>query len=132
MSRSFTRLTWDNAAFFAPSTAKRLGLQTNDVVEIDIEHATLTAPVFVLPGQAAECIYVAAVGWGRAAGGLGVGAGFDAYRARRSTDPWFASVAGLTKTNRIHQLATTRDEDRMLGRDLVREASLEQFDREPQ
>ena len=130
MSRSFTRLTWDNAAFFAPSTAKRLGLQTNDVVEIDIEHATLTAPVFVLPGQAAECITLP-LGWGRAAGGLGVGAGFDAYRARRSTDPWSASVAGLTKTNRIHQLATTQDQDRMLGRDLVREASLEQFNQNP-
>ena len=34
MPRPFTRLTWDNAALIAPATAKRLGLDTEDVVEI--------------------------------------------------------------------------------------------------
>jgi MoCo/4Fe-4S cofactor protein with predicted Tat translocation signal len=129
MARSFTRLTWDNAALIAPSTAKRLGLKTHDVVEIAIEQTTLKAPVFVLPGQAADCITLP-LGWGRAAGGLGVGAGFDAYRCRRA-DPWRADIMSITKTGKVYRLATTQGQDRVLGRDLIREASLDQFNADP-
>jgi len=130
MARAFTRLTWDNAALIAPATAQRLGLKTHDVVEIDIEQTKLKAPVYMLPGQALDCITLP-LGWGRAAGGLGVGAGFDAYRCRRAADPWLAAVTSINKTGEVYRLATTQNQDRVLGRDLVREASLEQFNADP-
>ncbi len=126
MPHPFTRLTWDNAALIAPSTAKRLGVDTHDVVEIEIEQTKLRAPVFVLPGQAADCVTLP-LGWGRAAGGLGTGVGFNAYRARRSTNSWTADISAVTKTGSIYRLATTQAQDRVLGRDLIREQSLDQF-----
>jgi molybdopterin-containing oxidoreductase family iron-sulfur binding subunit len=130
MARALTRLTWDNAALVAPGTATRLGLKTHDVVEVAIEQTKLKVPVFVQPGQAADCITVP-LGWGRTAGGLSVGVGFDAYRLRRAADPWLAGITSITRTGEVYQLATTQGQDRVLGRDLIREASLEQFKGSP-
>ncbi len=130
MPRPLTRLTWDNAAIIAPSTAKRFGLTTTDVVEISIHQAKVRAPVYVLPGQAPDCVTLP-LGWGRDAGGLGAGSGFDAYRLRRATDPWSADIDSLTKTGDTYRLATTQDQDHVLGRDLIREGTLEQFNSDP-
>jgi molybdopterin-containing oxidoreductase family iron-sulfur binding subunit len=130
MPRPFTRLTWDNAALIAPGTAKRLGLATHDVVEIAIGDAKVQAPVFVLPGQAADCVTLP-LGWGRAAGGLGKDAGFDAYRLRRADDAWLGNITSLRKTGATYRLATTQGQDRVLGRDLIREHTLQQFNDDP-
>ncbi len=126
MPRPFTRLTWDNAALVAPITAKRLQLDTHDVVEITINQVKLKTPVYVLPGQAPDHITLP-LGFGRAAGGLGVGVGFDAYRFRKSGNPWIADVASIAKTGETYRLATTQSQDRVLGRDLVREGDLTAF-----
>ena len=130
MPRPFTRLTWDNAALVAPSTAARLGLATHDVVEIQVGPTKLKAPVYVLAGQAPDCVTLP-LGWGRAAGGLGAGIGFDAYRVRPSGNPWLAAIAVITKTGEVYRLATTQDQDRVLGHDLIREGSLDQFNNDP-
>jgi MoCo/4Fe-4S cofactor protein with predicted Tat translocation signal len=130
MPRPFTRLTWDNAALVAPSTAKRLGLATHDLVEISVNEVKLTVPVYVLPGQAPDCMTLP-LGWGRAAGGLGAGVGFDAYRLRRAADPWIAEIASVRTTGEVDRLATIQGQDRVLGRDLVREATLEAFKNDP-
>jgi molybdopterin-containing oxidoreductase family iron-sulfur binding subunit len=130
MPRAFTRLTWDNAALIAPGTAKRLGLKTNDVVEISLAKTKLKAPVYVLPGQAADCITLP-LGWGRTVGGLAAGAGFDAYAARGADASWVAEITSLVKTGETYQLATTQDQDRVLGRDLVLEGDLDQFNSDP-
>jgi molybdopterin-containing oxidoreductase family iron-sulfur binding subunit len=130
MPRPFTRLTWDNGALVAPATAERLGLRTGDVVEIAVNQTKLRAPVFVLPGQASDCITLP-LGWGRRAGGLGSGAGFDAYRLRETANPWVVDLTSLAKTGDTYRLATTQDQDRVLGRDLIHEGSLEQFNKSP-
>jgi MoCo/4Fe-4S cofactor protein with predicted Tat translocation signal len=131
MTRSFTRLTWDNAALVAPSTATRLKLKTHDVVEITVGRTMLRVPVYVLPGQAPDCITLP-LGWGRTAGGLGVGAGFDANRLRRGADPWLAAISSIIKTGEVYRLATTQGQDRVLGRDLIQGANLEQFNNDPE
>jgi molybdopterin-containing oxidoreductase family iron-sulfur binding subunit len=130
MPRAFTRLTWDNAALLAPGTAKRLHLSTHDVVEIFIDNAKVKAPVYVLAGQAPDCITLP-LGFGRAAGGLGTGVGFDAYGLRRAADPWLARITSITKSAEAYRLATTQDQDRVRGRDLVREATLDRFNNDP-
>jgi MoCo/4Fe-4S cofactor protein with predicted Tat translocation signal len=131
MARPFTRLTWDNAALIAPGTAKQHDLKTDDMVEITIGGTALRAPVFVLPGQAADCVTLP-LGWGRKAGGLGTGAGFDAYRVRTMDNPWLAGIASMSKTGESYRLATTQGQDRVLGRDLVRDGTLQQFNDDPQ
>ena len=130
MPRTFTRLTWDNAALVAPSTAARFGLDTHDLVEIQIGPTKLKTPVYVLPGQARDCVTLP-LGWGRAAGGLGARIGFDAYLARVADTPWLATIIAITKTGEVYRLATTQGQDRVLGRDLIREGNLDQFKSDP-
>lgn len=131
MPRPFTRLTWDNAALVAPNTAARLGLKTEDVVEITVEKTKLKAPIFLLPGQAPDCITLP-MGWGRSGDGLGTGSGFNAYAARNSGSPWIAAITAITKTGETCRLATTQGQDRVLGRDLIHEGDLDQFNSHPE
>ena len=130
MARPFTRLTWDNAALMAPSTAERLGLSNEDVVEISVNDRKLKAPIFVLPGQGQDCVTLP-LGWGRAVGGLGAGIGFDAYRLRTASAPWTVSITSITKTGETYRLATTQRQDQVEGRDLIREADLDRFNSDP-
>ncbi|HEY3911565.1 MAG TPA: TAT-variant-translocated molybdopterin oxidoreductase [Stellaceae bacterium] len=130
MPRAFTRLTWDNAALIAPSTAKRLGLATEDVVAIAAGDRQLRAPIFVLPGQAPDCVTLP-LGFGRRAGGLGVGVGFDAYALRVVASPWLVAAKSLTKTGDTLRLATVQQHDRIAGRDLVHEGTLADFVKNP-
>ncbi|MGH6682121.1 MAG: TAT-variant-translocated molybdopterin oxidoreductase, partial [Bradyrhizobium sp.] len=130
MPRPFTRLTWDNAALIAPRTAKRLGVKTHDLVEISIQNTKLRMPVYVLPGQASDCVTLP-LGWGRTVEGLGSGVGFNTYSVRRSDAPWIADIASIAKTGDTYRLATTQAQDRVLGRDLIREGDLAQFKSNP-
>ena len=129
LPRPFTRLTWDNAALIAPATAKQLGLGTEDTVEIEAEGRKLRAPIFVLPGQAEDCVTVS-LGFGRRAGGLGAGIGFDAYRLRTSSNSWLAP-ARIARTGERLRLATVQGHDRVAGRDLVKEGTLADFQQNP-
>ena len=130
LPRAFTRLTWDNAALIAPDTATRLGVKTEDTVTIEAGGRSLRAPVFVLPGQAAECITLP-LGFGRHAGGLSAGVGFDAYALRRSDAPFLAIADAVTKTGEQFRLATVQGHDRIAGRDLVKEGSFAEYQQNP-
>jgi MoCo/4Fe-4S cofactor protein with predicted Tat translocation signal len=140
MPRPFTRLTWGNAALIAPATAKRLGINaedsgsqlqmSTDIVEISTQNHTLRAPVFVLPGQAADCITLP-LGFGRRAGGLSVDVGFDTYRLRVSGGPWLTKAVAVTKTGETLRLATTQGHDRVAGRDLIHEGTLAEYQKNP-
>lgn len=63
-----TKLTWDNAALVAPSTAKKLGLKQGKLATITVGETSITAPVYVMPGQAKGSISIA-LGYGRTAAG---------------------------------------------------------------
>jgi MoCo/4Fe-4S cofactor protein with predicted Tat translocation signal len=130
MPRPFTRLTWDNAALIAPATAARLGIKTEDVLTIATDGGNIRAPFFVLPGQALDCITLP-LGFGRRAGGLGVDIGFDAYQLRSSEAVWLTQVT-LSKTGDTLPLATTQGHDRVAGRDLIREGTLAEYQKNPQ
>jgi len=127
MGRPFTRLTWDNAALVSPRTARRLGLETADVVEIGLDGRLARAPVWVLPGQADDCVTLP-LGYGRRrTGPVGEGVGFNAFELRTRASPWYASGASLRKLDGRHEFAVIQHEGRTLGRDLVREGSLAGF-----
>jgi Fe-S-cluster-containing dehydrogenase component len=130
MPRSLTRLTWGNAALVAPETAERHRLSDGDVVEIATKDRKLRAPVFVLPGQAPDCI-VLPLGFGRREGALGVGVGFDAYPLRTSRTPWHVPGVTLVATGAKVQLASVQGHDRVAGRDLVHAGTLAQYRENP-
>jgi MoCo/4Fe-4S cofactor protein with predicted Tat translocation signal len=131
MPRPLTRLTWDNAAMMAPATAERLGLAEADTIELMLAGRTLSAPVWILPGQAPDCITLP-LGYGRTrAGPVGSGVGFDAYRLRSSASPWHAAGATLKKRGGRHVFAPTQSHMRTAGRDLIRAGDLADFLRDP-
>jgi Fe-S-cluster-containing dehydrogenase component/anaerobic selenocysteine-containing dehydrogenase len=134
LPRPFTKLTWDNAALVGTETAKTHGLESGDVVRLNLkgapEHA-LDIPVWVLP-QHAEGVVTLPLGYGRtAAGRVGNGVGFDTYRLRTTATMRTNAELQLRKTGRTHVLATTQHHFTMEGRDIVRMATLEEFRRNP-
>jgi MoCo/4Fe-4S cofactor protein with predicted Tat translocation signal len=126
-----SKLSWDNAAWIAPTTAERLGLESGDVVEIRQGGRRLRAPIWVQPGQPAGAVTLH-LGYGRAhAGQLGNGVGVNAYALRTSASPWCSGGARLFKTGQRHELVTTQRHHSMEGRGFVRSATLARFRQDP-
>ena len=126
-----TKLTWDNAALLSPATAERLGVTTGDLVALRLDGRTVTAPVWVQPGQAAGSVAVH-LGYGRSrAGQVGNGAGFNAYALRASGTLWIGHGLEIARTGGRYELATTQNQQTLQGRDLVRAASLEEYRQRP-
>ena len=58
-----TKVTWDNCACLAPSTAKRLGIANGDVVRVSNDSTTVELLAYVQPGQDESTVAVA-LGYG--------------------------------------------------------------------
>ena len=100
LPQPFTKITWDNAALVSPATAKRLQLAHEDVVDLRYRGRSIRAPMWILPGQADDCVTVH-LGYGRTrAGHVGNGVGFDAYALRTSDAPWGGPGLEMVKTGR--------------------------------
>jgi molybdopterin-containing oxidoreductase family iron-sulfur binding subunit len=95
LPRPLTKLTWDNPLLISPALAKQSKLQNMDIVRISAGDEQLEAPVWIMPGQAPDCV-VALLGFGRKrVGAIGSGAGFDFYPLRGSADaPSLKKMAG--------------------------------------
>ncbi len=129
--KPITKLTWDNAALVSPSTAERLGLKNEQVVELNLENRSVRAPVWIVPGQAQNVVTVH-LGYGRShSGRVGNDAGFDANVLRSSSTPWSTTGLKLIKTFATYPLACTQDHHSMEGRHLVRHADLVEFKKHP-
>jgi molybdopterin-containing oxidoreductase family iron-sulfur binding subunit len=138
-----TKVTWDNPALISLATAKKLGLDTNDVVTLTTSSgAKLEIAVYVTPGLAEDTL-ILAVGQGRkSAGHVGNGVGFDTYTLR-TTKALTLTRGQVQPTGRTYKLASTQvhhliDAVGMWGREqrvgpegqsgsIVREATLAQY-----
>lgn len=119
-----TKLAWDNAALLSVATAKKLSVKNEDMVRISVGGREITLPVWISPGQADNCVAVA-LGYGRSeAGENGSGVGVNAFPLRISGNGDFRSGASLTPTGETYPLANTQDHGTMMGRPIVREATL--------
>jgi MoCo/4Fe-4S cofactor protein with predicted Tat translocation signal len=126
-----TKITWDNAVQMSRPTAVRLGLKSQDVVEIQVNNLRVRGPVWIQPGLADDSL-VLALGYGRQKPGrVGQGTGFNAYAVRTTQTPYIASGATLTRTGQTYPFSCTQDHWSMEGRPIVREATLEQFAKYP-
>ncbi len=132
LAKPLTKLTWENAALVAPKTAEKLGITTEDVVDLSIGGRRVAAPVWVMPGQAENCVTVH-LGYGRRrAGRVGDGKGFDAGALRTSAALWTASGLEVRKTLLRAKLATTQDHHSMEGRDPIRAVTAEAYAKDPE
>ena len=131
LPKPLTKLTWDNVALFSPATAQRLGVKDGDVVTLKLRGRSVDAPALTQPGQPDDVVGVT-LGYGRKAGGRVLeGTGFNAYAIRPSTAPWFDGGLEVARTGGTYPLALTHEHFSMENRDLVREATLSEYQSNP-
>ncbi|HUC85916.1 MAG TPA: TAT-variant-translocated molybdopterin oxidoreductase [Candidatus Acidoferrales bacterium] len=124
-----TKMTWDNAVLLSRNTARELGVQNGDLVDISLNGGTVTGPIWVQPGMADYSLGLA-LGYGRErAGRVGTGVGFNAYKIFKGK--YIETGATLKKTGGTHILACTQNHWSMEGRPAVREANLDEFLKTP-
>ncbi len=132
LPKPLSKLTWDNAALVSPVTAQRLGFSDGDVVDLQHGGRTVRAPVWIMPGHAVDSVTVH-FGYGRTrAGRVGTGTGFNAYTVRTAAAPWFAPGLTVRKAGARYPLATTQTHHSMEGRNLVRSATLAEYQKHPE
>ncbi len=126
LPRPLTKITWDNPLLIPPELARRENLQNGDEVRLSVGARAVTAPVFMVPGQAPDTI-VALFGYGRSVvGQVGGGTGFNMF-------PLFGAQGAvrLEKTAKRHRIATTDHHDVLApgaGPDgIARHVTLSQF-----
>ncbi len=124
-----TKLTWDNAVLVSRQTARELGVQNGDVVEITLNGRSVKGPIWTQPGMADYSLGLA-LGYGRQrAGRVGTGVGFNAYKI--FSGKYIETGATVRKTGETYTFATTQSHWSMEGRPIVREANLAEFSKEP-
>ncbi len=147
-----TKIAWDNVILVSPRLANDLGIvpggsllqvarkETAEfdigkekafIGEVTINGRKVTGPLHIQPGLSNYTI-VLPLGYGRAkTGHVGTGAGFDAYAVRTSDGMGFATGATLRVSGERKLLANTQEHWSMEGRDIVREANLDEFKDNP-
>ncbi len=140
LPKPLTKLTWDNAALMSQATAEKLGLAPaiggltvadEKMVEFTLGAYKLKIPVLVLPGHPDDAVTIH-LGYGRThTGKIGTGTGFNGYLLRSSTAPYFAGGMKAAATGETYPLAHTRSHHSMEGRDILMEATLEEFLKKP-
>jgi len=136
LPKPMTKLTWDNAILIGPKMASRLGIQTKDVLELELNGTKVTGAAWIQAGHPDNSVTVF-LGYGRKrAGRVGTGTGFDAYALRTTAAPWFTTGVTIRKTGATYELASTQGYQSMDTpngdtRPLVRETSLEEYKKDP-
>jgi MoCo/4Fe-4S cofactor protein with predicted Tat translocation signal len=131
MPKPQNKMTWDNAVWISPQSARRYGVTEGDVVEIELNGRKVEGAVWIAPGHADESLTVH-FGYGRTrAGRIADGVGFNAYALRSSLAQWQASGANITRKSRGYQFATTQHTQSMEERDPFRLATLSEYHSRP-
>jgi molybdopterin-containing oxidoreductase family iron-sulfur binding subunit len=138
-----SKITWDNYAAVSNSTAKELGIQSNDLVDIQIKGRKLRIPVFIQPG-AADKTFTIELGYGRTITGVvGLGVGFNAnvlLSKDGDISPWIYSDADVRKADGTYKLITAQEHhafdkdltrDVVKNRDIVREGTIDGYRKNP-
>ncbi|HEX8283835.1 MAG TPA: TAT-variant-translocated molybdopterin oxidoreductase [Pyrinomonadaceae bacterium] len=163
LPKPLTKLTWDNAAIISPATAAKLGVGTEpdgalleegqprrvnrltykggevnaEVVRLNFRGRTVTAPVFILPGQPDDVVTIH-LGYGRWRSGRVGGnkhdasvRGANAYDLRTSDAMWSGAGLGVEVTGDSYSLACTQIHFRMEGREIVRHGTFAEWAHDP-
>jgi Fe-S-cluster-containing dehydrogenase component len=130
LPKPMTKLTWDNAALIAPSTAAGLDVENGDLIRVEHDGRSHTVPVWIIPGHARDAITLT-VGYGRTrAGALGNGTGFNTYQLRGSNALFFGA-ATVTKDGGSYELANTQDHWSLEHTNILRSATRDDFKANP-
>lgn len=148
-----TKISWDNAIIVSPRLAKKLGIEPGGsliqvarkesaaftqgkekafVGELTVNGRTVRGPIHIQPGLSNFTVALA-LGYGRrVTGRVGTGVGIDAYALRTTGSQAYATGAKLTVVpGEYALLANTQEHWSMEGRDIVREANVDEFAKNP-
>ncbi len=124
-----TKLTWDNAALISPAAAKKLAVETGDVLKLSVGEKSVEIAALVLPGHADDSISVA-VGYGRTeVGSVGRKVGVDVFPLLTAAEGRYRVGVTAAKTGRKYALAVTQEHGALEGRgaDLTRQATKQEW-----
>jgi molybdopterin-containing oxidoreductase family iron-sulfur binding subunit len=131
LPKPLTQLTWDNVALMNATTASRVDVRTGEMIEINIDGRSITAPALIMAGCADDSITLT-LGYGHhRSGRVSNGRGYNAYRVRTSAASWVAMNAAIRKTGDRMTLATTQDHHEMSHRHVVRRATADEYAIDP-
>jgi MoCo/4Fe-4S cofactor protein with predicted Tat translocation signal len=142
-----SKVVWDNYAAVAPTTAKDLGVEDNELIAVSLHGVRVVLPVFVQPGQAEKTISVE-TGYGRTnAGPIGTGVGVDLaplLAGEALTGARILLGAEVVKVEGTYALVTTQEhhvlddgplaerlKDIHLKRRIIREGTVEEYRANP-
>jgi MoCo/4Fe-4S cofactor protein with predicted Tat translocation signal len=107
LPKPVTSLSWDNAAIMAGATLTKHGLQEFDIIELSVGNSKVKAPVILGIGHPEESVTVY-LGYGReVAGRVGSALGFNAYRVRPSSAPFY-TTGSFKKVDGTWDIAITK------------------------
>lgn len=125
-----TKIVWDNVVLVSRKTARELGVQNNDVVEVKAGGRSVKGAIWTQPGMADYSLGIS-LGYGRKVKGrVAVGVGFDAYPLLATTAGYIVGGATVTKTGETYPISCTQTHWSMEGRAIVREGNLDHFNSE--
>jgi molybdopterin-containing oxidoreductase family iron-sulfur binding subunit len=146
---NISKVCWDNYAAVSPIDMRgdglvKGGLEQGDVLSLTLGNAVAKLPVVVQPGQKAGVISVA-LGYGRTDAGqlasglneehkmnsegvLAIGSDvYDFIACGESTNSYGLSGVIVEKTGETRRIAQTQTHHTIMGRDIVREATLTEY-----
>lgn len=132
-----TKVTWDNYVTMSKPDADALGVDDDDVVKVSNGSFDISLPVVIQPGQV-KGAYGIALGYGRELPKTVQNdlrdCGTNAYpfvSYRNDSANYVVSNITVEKTGDVYELARTQTHNSIEGRDIVREASLEEYNADP-
>ncbi|MGB5523872.1 MAG: molybdopterin oxidoreductase, partial [Polyangiales bacterium] len=126
-----TKLVWDNAALISPTSARELGVKDGQMLRLSTGEAKVEIPAWIVPGHADHSVTLT-LGWGRtAAGRYGNGKGFDVNPLRTSSQMDFTDGVTVEALRETYSLVQTQTHDRMEGRPIAIDATLDEYKKEP-
>jgi len=125
--KPLTELTWDNPVLIGLKMARRMGLQNGSVVELEFRGRKVIGATWIQPGHPDNALTIF-LGFGRDhAGRSGNGVGYNAYKLRTSDALQGGPGVNIRITGDRYKLITAQGLQDMEGRDLVREATLDEY-----
>ncbi|HJR40531.1 MAG TPA: 4Fe-4S dicluster domain-containing protein [Gemmatimonadaceae bacterium] len=121
-----SKVCWQSWIEMHPATARRLGVESGDVLRVETPAGAVEAPAYVYPGIRQDTVAMAFgqghTAYGRYADDVGVNP-MDALPAafdRSGAFAWTSSRARVTRTGRHEPLVTTEGSARQHGRGIAR------------
>lgn len=129
-----TKVVWDNYLMVSLKTAHKMGLETGSMATLKVGGETVKVPVLIQPGLQDNTVGLA-VGYGRtAAGTVADGIGINAFpmlSVEGGRTGWVQD-ASFSKASGSYRLANPQGHHSMEGRQIVVEATNDQFMKDPE